>query len=325
MSERQNPYTPSKGADDPTTCADQLDVRFPPWLRKTAAFAGVLASAIVKAVIVIGGAAIALLFAGVLGRGRQVRRFGRPRLPDLGPGSAWSSDGLEIGAVDDAPRAELAAAWRENGRTEHASVAAFSRLALDLIAVGAPPELIAAAHCDALDEVRHAEICFALARAFDGAATGPAPFPEVRALPLLAGPRPLRLARLAVDSLIDGALHEGASARIAAALAERCDDPTLRAVLAEIAADEGRHSAHGWEVVEWCLDEGGATVAHALSGAAHSLPSESRSEGPRPAAIGAWERWGIHGDALTREKLAESRAHAVDRVAALVGRVLEAA
>jgi hypothetical protein len=169
-------------------------------------------------------------------------------------------------AVSAAPeiRAKLAARWRENGRTEHASVAAFTRLTLDLIALGAPAGLIEAANHDSLDEIRNADFCFSLARALDDRRESPGPFPGAQHAGGLPASRPLALAQLAVSSLVDGALHDGLSARVIARLAKRCEEPTVRDVLLELAADEGRHSAHGWDVVEWCLAEGGAPVAHAL-------------------------------------------------------------
>ena len=76
---------------------------------------------------------------------------------------------------------------------------------------------------------------------------------------------------------MDGALHEGVSARIIAKLAERFGVPSIRAALKEIAADEGRHAAHGWAVVAWRLDEGGRPVAEALLGAIRALPKQMHS------------------------------------------------
>ena len=49
--------------------------------------------------------------------------------------------------------ASKAQAWRLSGLAEHSSVAAFARAALELMAVGAPAELVADAHQAAIDEV----------------------------------------------------------------------------------------------------------------------------------------------------------------------------
>jgi hypothetical protein len=229
-------------------------------------------------------------------RGRQLRRFGRVLLPRLRSSSEWTTSEMVIDA-EGAP-AGLADQWRENGKTEHASVAAFARLTLDLMALGAPPALVAAANRDALDEIRHAELCFSIARALDGRTESPAPFPEAQRVGTLPRSRTLALGKLAVDSLVDGALHEGVSARVIAKLSQRSAVPAIAAALKGIAADEGRHTAHGWAVVEWCLDEGGAPVAEALFGALAALPGQMSSTLPAGASGGEWERWGIHGHAL---------------------------
>jgi len=262
------------------------------------------------------GTALAFLSTMAFSRGRQLRRFGRVLLPGLRSSTAWSDTTVLVESDEPVP-AGLADQWRENGKTEHASVAAFARLTLDLMALGAPPSLIAAANQDALDEIRHAELCFSLARTLDGQGVSPAPFPEAQRAGTLPPTRPLALATLAVDSLIDGALHEGVSARIIAALARRCEMPGVRAMLREIAADEGRHSAHGWAVVQWCLDTGGRPVAEALRGAIRALPKQMRTELPAAAANGGWERWGIHGHELEADEYAEALAHVTQRVQAM--------
>jgi hypothetical protein len=71
----------------------------------------------------------------------------------------------------------LAAAWTEAALFEHASVASFSRVSLELLAAGAPSELVELAHRAALDEVHHAQLCFTLASAYAGEDTAPGPFP----------------------------------------------------------------------------------------------------------------------------------------------------
>jgi hypothetical protein len=264
------------------------------------------------------GAVFAYIATVGFSRGRQLRRFGRVLLPRVEAGGAWSEVALTVD-VDDAVRPALARQWRENGRTEHASVAAFARLTLDLMALGAPPALVVAANRDALDEIRHAELCFSLACALDGHEESPAAFPEASRARTLPSNRTLALAALAVDSLVDGALNEGVSARVIAKLAKRCEEPQIRAILKEIAADEGRHAAHGWDVVEWCLAEGGDSVAAALEGALKTIPRGMTTAIPEPAVDGGWERFGIHGRALEGEMFADTRADLVRRVAQMVG------
>jgi hypothetical protein len=84
--------------------------------------------------------------------------------------------------------------------------------------------------------------------------------------------------------------------------------------LRELSLDESRHCAHGWDAVEWCLAEGGAPVAAALRGAAAAIPEEAETELPEEARPGAWEAWGIHGEALERAEHRALRESVVRRV-----------
>lgn len=279
------------------------------------ATAGMLAG-IAGMLLQVLGFGLACMFLSVFGRGRQLRRRGVPMLPRVVDGDAWTSPSPAIDAPAEL-RDRVAARWRENGRTEHASVAAFSRLALDLLALGAPPSLIAAAQRDALDEVRHAELCFSLARSIDGRRESPGALPEAGRT---RGPSRLRsvaLSALAVDSLVDGALHEGTSARVIASLARRASHEGISATLREIAADEGRHAAHGWDVVEWCLAAGGPPVARAVLGAAEAIAERGRAVRVTEDDGASLEPWGLHGAALERAE----RDKAVEEVSARAKRL----
>lgn len=290
-----------------------------PGARGIAAAAGLTLGNLLMAGVGLVGALVSTMS---FTRGRQIRSFGTVLLAPVEAGDAWTGAGLSsagpVGVIetdDEALRAAIAAQWRENGRTEHASVAAFARLTLDLMALGAPPELVADANRDALDEIRHAELCFGLARAIDGRSESPGAFPEAARARALSRSRTLALAQLAVDSVVDGALHEGVSARIIAKLARRCEAPAIQSILKEIAADEGRHARHGWDVVRWCLAEGGDPVAAALEGALRGLPKQVTSPIPLAARDGGWERWGIMGEELEAEEHDATRADLERRIA----------
>jgi hypothetical protein len=249
-----------------------------------------------------------------LASGRRLRNRTKLLRPSLAVSTDWSAARVEI-AASATGLDGVGAQWREAGRTEHASVAAFAHLTLELMQLGAPPALLANAQRDALDEVRHAELCFSVARAIDGRAQGPLPFPPARARPLVAS-REVALVRLAVDALTEGALHAGFSARLHSKVSARCDDSGILATLSELAADEGRHSRHGWDVVDWCIAEGGAPIIRALRSAALGLPTKASTEGPGVAASGAWEKYGIPGVLLEAETYAEARREVMDRVEA---------
>lgn len=265
------------------------------------------------------GVVLSFITTADFSRGRQLRRRGRILLPPIA--RVTSTEPVQpIAHPDGAAIAEL---WRENGRTEHASVAAFARLTLDLMALNAPRALLEAAQQDALDEIAHTGLCFSLATAFDGNALGPGEFPEAVHVPAHLPGRRLRLAQLAVDSLIDGALHEGLSAAVVARLSQRCTEPRVKAVLLQIATDEGRHAAHGWDVVEWCLREGGATVGEVLKGAALALPHQMATRRTAAASSGRWELVGIHGAALEAAEYDKMRRNLLKRVEIITQRAGE--
>ncbi len=251
-------------------------------------------------------------------RGRQLRAFGRVLLPPVRPGTGWLSPLARTIDIPGDARG-VAEAWRENGRTEHASVAAFAKLTMDLVALGAPEALLRVAQEDAHDEIRHARACFSLARDMDGMDQSPGPFPQPRGFSFGTRFRSIRLARLAVESLIDGALHEGLSAAVISKLATQTTVPVIASTLRGLAADEGRHAAHGWDVVEWCLQEGGGGVAAALRGAMLALPEEIPPENePAAAASGEWQRFGIAGRRLKQGEYAKAQAALARRLGALL-------
>jgi hypothetical protein len=256
-------------------------------------------------------------FVTLFSRGRQLRRRGSVLLPELESSDDWSK--IQVRKTVH-PNALVASAWRENGRTEYASVAAFAQLTLDLMSLGAPPRLLADAQQDALDEIRHAQRCFSLAQSFDGNALSPAPFPQAQKTRSLPPTRTLALCRVAIDSLLEGALLEGYSARVIARLVLSCQHAPTVEVLKELAADEGRHSRHGWDVLEWCLEEGGLSVAQALRGASLGLPSETNE------TRSGWtesECHGIPSAALEREVYAEVLKYTQQRIELMTARFFQ--
>jgi hypothetical protein len=261
--------------------------------------------------------------------GRRHRKGRKLLAPETEAGADWivaEPTALAL-AIPETERGALAAEWRDNGKKEHASVAAFAQLTLDLMAVGAPPELVAAAQRDALDEVRHAAACFAIARDIDGLAESPSPFPDARSRRFLfTASRSIALTQIAIDALADGVLNEGIASRLLAQLAKKCEVPALSAILRDMAADESRHAAHSWDIVAWCLETGGTTVANALRGAVSGMPKKVCSALPAGARDGAWERWGVHGVEMEAAAFVKTREAARVKLSALLdARTLQAA
>jgi hypothetical protein len=159
-------------------------------------------------------------------------------------------------------RAALAAAWTRDAQLEHASVASFARFALELMAVGAPAELVAATHQAALDEIQHARLCFGLASAYSGGGIEPAELPIGERLDIRRD-----LASVAAAAVREGCIGETLAAMLACEQLASATDPCVRAVLSTIAADEGRHAELAWRAVAWAIRVGGPTVAESVRAA----------------------------------------------------------
>jgi len=210
--------------------------------------------------------------------------------------------GPAVAALPREAREALAERWIRDGLFEHASIAAFSRLALALLACGAPADLVGATHEAALDEVRHARLSFSLAAAYRGAPVAPAGLPLPESLPLGAD-----LVELAVSTALEGAVGETLAAVLASEQASRATDPAVRAVLLGIAADEGRHAELAWRIVAFAVAEGGervrAAVAEAFASAAGRVPELPPDP---PVAAGLLEAHGTLSRAAARAALARA-------------------
>jgi hypothetical protein len=274
---------------------------------------------------------VAALLSG-LARGLAHPVLARPCRPSTktaanatAPEGAWSDDATLYGprshrlllsrdGVDD--REALATEWRAVGERARIEIAASSRLSMELVTLAAPPTLLMTTNEDALDEIRQAKLCFALARAIDGGA----PQPTFIDLPrsVLPPNRHAALATLATSRLAS-ALAEDVSGRMSGKLARRTIDPCIRRALEEISTLAARRATHAWAVTKWCLAEGGDVVRHAFSAAA---PLRLREEaerlldvfGPPIAVEGGWERWGIAGAALARQETANALRDLRERV-----------
>jgi hypothetical protein len=214
-----------------------------------------------QAPILVGGPSP---FSSAFGSGRPCRVTERAEYPEaLGHDDAalacvevgsraWCANvAPSLEGLDDAERTRHAEAWLREALAEHASIAAFSALALDLLSLGAPPHLVAACQRAALDEIEHARLCFGVASAYAGQPLGPGGFPDAARL---RQEQPT-FASVAAESLLDGCQGEGAAAERARRSAASTADPVLRAVWLQIASDEANHARLGREIAEWCASE----------------------------------------------------------------------
>jgi hypothetical protein len=153
-----------------------------------------------------------------------------------------------LAGLDEGLRRTLAEGWLTAALDEHASIAAFARFSMQLLAVGAPPELIRATQKATMDEVTHAELCFGLASAYAGEPLGPGTLAVDDAMSGVSEER-----AIAIAVVIEGCVGETISSMVAHAALERCEDPAVARVLKRIHADETRHAGLAWQYLAWAL------------------------------------------------------------------------
>ncbi|NUP04435.1 MAG: ferritin-like domain-containing protein [Polyangiaceae bacterium] len=171
----------------------------------------------------------------------------------------------------------LAEVWSNAAQAEAASVPAFLQLAAELIAYGAPDTLVSAALDAARDEIFHAELCAEVASRHAGVRVRPVlpAAPARRAIPGRDG-----LARLALESWVDGCLGEGAAAGRAMGSARIADDPATRRAHARIARDEARHAELGWRILTWALATGGSETKDVVHDARRASIANQAEDAP---------------------------------------------
>ncbi|MES1183683.1 MAG: ferritin-like domain-containing protein [Myxococcales bacterium] len=185
-----------------------------------------------------------------------------PRTARTQPGSAWLEPSLTL-TTNLAPglRARLTAHWQHQAEMEHASVAAFARFVLELLSLGAPPELVTAATSALADETDHAKLCYAVASSYAERPLGPAQLDVTGAL------ADLSLQGIVTRAVLEGCVGETLAAIEASEAASHASDSTLGRVLARIAEDEARHAELSWRFLRWVLAPGDATLLDTVRGA----------------------------------------------------------
>lgn len=204
--------------------------------------------------------------------GRPFTVEGHARLASVEPNGSWSGDEAlpELSRLDETTRGALARAWTEEARTEHASVASFTRMVLELLSLGAPAEIVGETLRAAEDERRHAIAAFTFASHYGHVELAPGPL-DIR--DCLAGSSAAEIAeRLAGE----GCVAETVSALLIGEAAERAEDPAVREHLSRVAEEESAHALLAWKTLAWILarrssdrDEVHARVARAFARAEH--------------------------------------------------------
>lgn len=139
--------------------------------------------------------------------------------------------------------------WVRIALGEHASVPSFAKFVLELVSVGAPPQLLERAASAIADEVRHARLAFGYASKLLSRPIGPTALDIAGSLDQLSS-----MQEICIATFCDGCIEEGIAAEQARQASERSEGEAA-AIWSVIAADEAGHADLAWATVEWLVEQ----------------------------------------------------------------------
>ena len=192
--------------------------------------------------------------------GRPFLVEGEQRLACAARRSDWNELALlpRLEALAPEVTAHLAQQWTRVALMEHASIAAFARFTLQLMSLGAPPDLIERSTSAMADETKHAKACFALASSYALQPVGPGRLVVESSLDEMS------LEAIVLNTIREGCIGETVAAVEAREAAEHAVDPALRALLLTISEDETRHAELAFRFVKWALAAGDVRLERAV-------------------------------------------------------------
>jgi hypothetical protein len=148
-----------------------------------------------------------------------------------------------IDEVDVELRERIGRQWASRAQAELRVAGVFAVVAHDLLAQGADPAILRIAARAVSDEVRHADLCRALAERY---LARPVPWPDPGRSPMPSLARAPAALRPTLHTVAMGCVNETlASAWLEASL-KSATAPMARAVIRELIADDIHHARLGW-------------------------------------------------------------------------------
>ncbi|APR80398.1 Hypothetical protein A7982_05745 [Minicystis rosea] len=203
------------------------------------------------------------------------------RVAAIEPGSGWS-EAIAIGgmSIEPAERAALLEHYTRWALAEHASIASFARFSLQLLALGAPSDLVSRAVAAMEDETRHARLGFGIVNALGAAPIQPGALPIEGSLD-----QAVTLADVLRLTVREGVIGETLAALEARLAANETSIPWLREPLVRLAADESRHAELAFAFAAWAVGRDPALL--------EIIEEELELWQPPPLdVVSGLERWG---------------------------------
>ena len=162
--------------------------------------------------------------------------------------TAWNIDQVPGFLANSSFNLEIALAFSNQGEGEHASVASFARHTLQLMSMGTPATLLVGSQQAALDEIRHAKMCYGIAKSFLGAKIQP------NTLNIDGSVKTMRKSEIIQSVIAEGCIGETVAAVRAQLSAHYAKEQNVKGILEEIASDETNHSQLAWNTVQWAIN-----------------------------------------------------------------------
>lgn len=157
---------------------------------------------------------------------------------------------LSLVGLDPVLVSKAQATWQERVQTEYRSAQLINRLLMETLAAGDPFDVHAGIVELLTDELRHVALCAGVVRALGATPLLPDTLEIKQSDTFLRMPPSHRALSIAVSMLI---VNETLSVGYIQDLAQRCDTPVIKDVLAATLADESEHDAFGAQYVKQSL------------------------------------------------------------------------
>ena len=142
----------------------------------------------------------------------------------------------------------IATEFSEQGEGEHGSVASFARHTLQLMTMGAPSELLISSQKASMDEIRHAKMAYGLAATFLGSNVRPG------SLDIDGSVKSSSKEDIIQSVINEGCIGETISAVRMKLQSHYAQQPMVKDILEQIAADESNHAQLAWNTVQWAVE-----------------------------------------------------------------------
>ena len=151
---------------------------------------------------------------------------------------------------------DLSSHFKSIGLAEHASVASFARVVMELLQLAAPADLVDRTLLAGREEVRHAQMALSLARSWSVEDFHVGPLEGLELPPVTL----IDLARQTVFEAVAGETPAALAAKVALRFAQ---DHAVRNFLQLVAVEERRHAELAWATLAWAIQRGKTPVLEA--------------------------------------------------------------